>query len=89
MSAGTRAARARVTDWDSVRAGLDVDGCALTGPLLTPADVARIAALYPDDSRFRATIDMSRYRFGEGEYRYFSEPFPERFTLGLVLHDAA
>ena len=86
MSAGTWAARARATDWDSVRR---CDGCALTGPLLTPGEAARIAALYPDDSRFRATIDMSRYRFGEGEYRYFGEPFPERFTLGLVFHDAA
>ena len=35
MSAGTWAARARATDWDSVRAGLDADGCALTGPLAT------------------------------------------------------
>ena len=26
---------------------------------------------------FRATIDMARYRFGEGEYRYYREPYPE------------
>jgi hypothetical protein len=25
----------------------------------------------------RATIDMSRYRFGEREYRYFEPPCPE------------
>ena len=80
MTAGTWAARAGAIDWDSVRAGLDADGCALTGPLLTPDEAAGIAALYPDDSRFRATIDMGRYRFGEGEYRYFSEPFPDAVT---------
>jgi len=45
--------------------------------LLSPAEAADIAALYADDSRFRSTIDMGRYRFGEGEYRYFAEPFPD------------
>ena len=48
--------------------------------MLTPGEAAGIAALYPDDSRFRSTIDMGRYRFGEGEYRYFTEPFPEAVT---------
>jgi hypothetical protein len=26
---------------------------------------------------FRSTINMGRHRFGEGEYRYFAEPFPD------------
>jgi hypothetical protein len=64
-------------DWDAIRAGLDADGCALIGPLLNPDEADAIAALYTDDSRFRSTINMARYRFGEGEYRYFAEPFPE------------
>ena len=68
------------TDWDSVRADLDAYGCGLTGPLLTPDEAAQIAALYDDDSRFRSTINMGRHRFGEGEYRYFAEPFPEAVT---------
>jgi hypothetical protein len=66
-----------VTDWDTVRADLDRYGCALTGPLVTSAEAAEIAALYADDSRFRSTVNMARHRFGEGEYRYFAEPFPE------------
>ncbi len=74
--------RVDATRWDTVRADLDAYGCALTGPLLTPGEAAGIAALYPDDSRFRSTIDMSRYRFGEGEYRYFTEPFPEARYVG-------
>lgn len=69
--------RAEAVDWDAVRAELDQYGCALTGPLLTPGEAAEIAALYADDSRFRSTITMSRYRFGEGEYRYFARPYPE------------
>ena len=68
--------RAEAVDWDAVRAELDQYGCALTGPLLTPGEAAEIAALYADDSRFRSTITMSRYRFGEGEYRYFAQPYP-------------
>jgi hypothetical protein len=72
--------RASATDWDSVREDLDAYGCGLTGPLLTPDEAAQIAALYDDDSRFRSTINMGRHRFGEGEYRYFAEPFPEAVT---------
>ena len=68
--------RAEAVDWDAVRAELDRYGCALTGPLLTPGEAAEIAALYADDSRFRSTITMSRHRFGEGEYRYFAQPYP-------------
>jgi uncharacterized protein len=65
------------TDWDHVRQELDRYGCALTGPLLTPAEAENIKEIYKDDARFRATIDMARHRFGEGEYRYFREPLPE------------
>lgn len=72
--------RVSATDWDGVRADLDAYGCGLTGPLLTPDEAAQIAALYDDDSRFRSTVNMGRYRFGEGEYRYFAEPFPEAVT---------
>jgi uncharacterized protein len=72
--------RVSATDWDSVRADLDAYGCGLTGPLLTPDEAAQIAALYEDDTRFRSTINMGQHRFGEGEYRYFAEPFPEAVT---------
>jgi hypothetical protein len=69
--------RVAAVDFDAVRADLERYGCGLTGPLLTPGEAAGIAALYSDDTRFRATINMARHRFGEGEYRYFREPFPE------------
>ena len=65
------------TDWGAVHTGLDALGCALTGPLLTAAEAGSIAALYPDEARFRSTIDMGRYRFGEGQYRYFAHPYPD------------
>lgn len=58
--------RVSAVDWDSVSTELERYGCALTGPLLSPDEAAQIAALYPDDSRFRSTVNMGRHRFGVG-----------------------
>ena len=69
--------RVQAADWRQVRADLDNCGCGLTGPLLTPDETAEIITLYDDDSRFRSTINMGRHRFGEGEYRYLTPPFPD------------
>jgi len=72
--------RVDATDWNQVQAELNTSGCALTRPLLTPAETAELAAIYPDAGRFRSTIDMARYRFGEGQYRYFHRPYPDAVT---------
>ncbi|MEU4700901.1 2OG-Fe(II) oxygenase [Nonomuraea dietziae] len=56
---------------------LDAYGCAPTGPLLTEAQCREIAGLYDEVARFRSTVDMERYRFGRGQYRYFAQPFPD------------
>jgi hypothetical protein len=73
--------RVQGADWTRIRADLDTYGCALAGPMLSREETAEIAALYRDDSRFRSTVDMGRHRFGEGEYRYFREPFPEAVVV--------
>ena len=81
MTAATAASRyaqrVAAADWDAVAGEIDEYGCALLPQLLTPAECARIIGLYDEPGRFRATIDMARYRFGSGQYRYFAEPFPE------------
>ncbi len=64
-------------DWDAITAELNNFGGALLPRLLTDAETESITRLYPDDHMFRSTIDMRRYRFGEGEYRYFHQPYPE------------
>lgn len=56
---------------------LDEHGCALTPPLLTPEQCQEISGLYDEVRRFRSTIDMARYRFGSGQYRYFDHPLPD------------
>jgi uncharacterized protein len=67
-------------DWKQLTADLDSVGCALTPPLLTQAQCEEISGLYDEVKRFRATIDMQRYRFGSGQYRYFAHPLPELVT---------
>ena len=66
-------------DWGAVAAALDEEGGALLPQLLTPDECAALAGLYEsgDPGRFRATVDMERYRFGSGEYKYFAAPLPE------------
>jgi hypothetical protein len=68
--------RVAAADWTGIANELDTYGSGLIGPLLEPAETKEIAALYGDGSRFRSTVDMARHRFGQGEYRYFAEPFP-------------
>ncbi|MGV9310130.1 2OG-Fe(II) oxygenase [Nonomuraea sp. NPDC003727] len=64
-------------DWAALAEEMDAHGCALTGPVLTPDECREIAGLYDEVAQFRSTIDMERYRFGRGQYRYFDRPFPE------------
>jgi uncharacterized protein len=64
-------------DWAAVTAELNSYGGARLPALITPAEAEQIRGLYDQDERFRSTINMSRHRFGEGEYRYFAAPYPE------------
>jgi uncharacterized protein len=63
--------------WAQIAAQTSELGCGLTPQLLAPAECDRIAGLYDHDEKFRSTVDMSRFRFGEGEYKYFARPLPE------------
>jgi uncharacterized protein len=69
--------RVDATDWDAVAAEINDFGGALLPQLITKAEAKTLRGLYPDDHRFRSTIEMSSYRFGEGQYRYFARPYPE------------
>src|SRR3954470_5923351 len=71
------ATRVDAIDWTRISADLDAQGCAVIEQLLTPEQCAALAALYPDDARFRSRIVMGRHGFGRGEYKYFSYPLPD------------
>lgn len=60
-------------------------GWATTPPVLTPAECAELIRLYPDERRFRSRVEMARFRFGEGEYKYFADPLPP-VVLALRRH---
>jgi len=68
--------RVQRLDWDTIARELGERGWATTPPLLTAEECAELVALYPDDARFRSRVDMARFRFGEGEYKYFAAPLP-------------
>jgi hypothetical protein len=67
-------------NWSTLTDELDAFGCAQTGPILTPAECAEFTTMWDDEGRFRSTIDMARYRFGQGTYRYFANPVPQSIT---------
>jgi len=52
--------RVAAADWNTISSELETVGCALTGELLTADETAELRAIYPDDARFRSTIDMAR-----------------------------
>jgi len=63
-------------DWEAVERSLDADGFTRVPAMLTPDQCVELAALYKDEARFRSRIDMTRFRFGVGEYKYFAPPLP-------------
>jgi uncharacterized protein len=63
--------------WREMEASLWEFGYARSGPLLTADECSALIDLYADDSRFRSRIDMARYRFGVGDYKYFAYPLPD------------
>ena len=77
MSADPWKQRVDAGDWTAITAEVNEYGGALLPELLTAGETKQIRDLYEDDGCFRATINMGRHRFGEGEYRYFKAPYPE------------
>lgn len=94
MAADLRNIRRRVDslDWNEALQGLWARGYGRLGTLLDERDSEDLRALYGRDELFRSRIDMVRYRFGRGEYKYFSYPLPPSVAAlrgGLYAHLAA
>jgi len=71
------AQRIQSLDWKTAAESLSDCGYAITAPILSLAECNSLVALYNDTSLFRSHIIMERYRFGIGDYKYFSNPLPE------------
>ncbi|HTD42252.1 MAG TPA: 2OG-Fe(II) oxygenase, partial [Mucilaginibacter sp.] len=63
-------------DWDQISNKLNDNGYALVSDILTPVACDDLARRYDDRELYRKTINMERYRFGMGEYKYFNYPLP-------------
>ena len=63
--------------WDSVNKELLENGFAVIKPLLSTSECKELKSLWGKDDLYRTTIDMKRYSFGKGTYRYFKYPLPE------------
>lgn len=63
-------------DWPAIAESMHTKGYALLPALLNKEDCERLIADYTDDTLYRKTITMERYRFGLGEYKYFQYPLP-------------
>jgi uncharacterized protein len=55
---------------------LNTNGFARIEKFLSDDQCADLIKNYTNDKLYRNTIDMRRYRFGEGQYRYFNYPLP-------------
>lgn len=63
--------RIAALDWIMIQQTLDEQGYAEIPALLDKDQCNEIMNTYEEKSHFRSTIDMARYRFGIGEYKYY------------------
>ncbi|WP_214226399.1 2OG-Fe(II) oxygenase [Pedobacter sp. B4-66] len=67
-------------DWPAIRQELHDKGFASVKNVLTKEECDNMIAAYNTSDTYRKTIKMERYRFGLGEYKYFSYPLPQIIT---------
>ncbi len=66
---------------DAIGETIDARGYWVSAPLLDASTCQEVAQFYDADTvPFRSTIDMARYGFGKGEYKYFAHPLPSIVT---------
>jgi len=63
-------------NWNSIYDSLNEKGYSLLENVLSPDECKHLSGLYDDNYLYRNTINMQRYRFGKGEYKYFNYPLP-------------
>jgi uncharacterized protein len=68
--------RIAALDWPEIRQRLETDGFARLPPLLSPLECTDLSAMYDNREHFRSRIEMARFQFGVGEYKYFAAPLP-------------
>jgi len=72
-------------DWGTISNQLNEYGYALIKQVIAFDECNQLAKGYEDKELYRKTINMERYRFGQGEYKYFNYPLP--FIIAQVRQD--
>jgi hypothetical protein len=62
--------------WQEIESSLHEKGFAQISSVLSKKDCHALRDLYSQEALYRSTINMQRYRFGKGEYKYFAYPLP-------------
>lgn len=63
-------------NWDQHMQSLNDQGFTHVPGVLSRNECLHLQSFYDDPALFRSVISMQRYRFGKGEYKYFSYPTP-------------
>lgn len=63
-------------DWKQLKDSLDQNGYAVIPDLVHSFQADDLIGLYDKKDLYRSVIEMKRYNFGIGEYKYFSYPLP-------------
>lgn len=69
--------KADALEWPIITASLNEKGYAIISRFLSDSDCKNLLSIYENPAAFRKTVVMERYRFGLGEYKYFSYPLPD------------
>lgn len=64
-------------DWEHVARNLHEKGYAVIPGWLTAKQCEKLIRGYDGHTPYRKTVNMERYRFGAGEYKYYDYPLPE------------
>lgn len=60
-----------------IAADLAVQGFSLVSSVVNSTQCEQLKKRYSQENLYRSRIDMARYNFGRGEYKYYSYPLPD------------
>ncbi len=68
-------------NWEAITEAMHQNGYAVVPGLLSDSQCDELKTGYNDAGAYRKTVVMERYRFGLGEYRYFTYPLPDTIQI--------
>jgi len=69
--------RVALVNWANIREDMNEKGYSCIPKIITAEECNQLIGQYGDGTLYRKTINMERYRFGAGEYKYYRYPLPK------------